>query len=57
MEEFLDKNDLLNYLTIYSDNYYNYLQNNKVKFVNAPKLNDEKFFSTLAERIYKIRMH
>jgi hypothetical protein len=32
-----------------------YLQNNKVKFANADKLDDSNIYNTLAKRIYSIR--
>lgn len=55
LRRFINKNELINELNSYEKSYYDYLLNNKIGFSGAKELNDSKFYSSLANRIYKTR--
>ena len=51
LEEILLKDELF----FMKEDYYSYLENNNVKFADANKIDDNKFYESLAGRIYKTR--
>ena len=55
LKRFLDKDQLIKNLQMHENNYYTYLKSNNVEFADAKHLNEEDFFGTLTERIYRVR--
>ncbi len=53
--KFINKHLFKAELYRFDPNYYSYLENNNVIFAEAKKINNDKFYKTISDRVYKVR--